>query len=325
MNQKIIITIGDPYGVGPEVISKIWNYLESLNKEILILGSKKSLDYYCRKQGLLLDKKNVSHIEVNSLIKDDWSKEKVGQDNAEGGQVSFLYVKEAVSLLKREGGILVTGPISKTAWLKAGVPYYGHTDFFEKTVNRMAKMLFYSPSYLLGLVTHHVPLKSVPSLISIEKIKQTILCVNNLKGLIKESQKKWRIAICGLNPHASDGGIMGKEEEELIVPAIQELKKEGIIVEGPCSPDALFVPHRIKELSAVVAMYHDQGLIPFKAQAFHEGVNFTVNLPFIRTSPDHGTAFDIAGKGMVCEKSFLNAVDLAVRLKEIELKKKVDQ
>ncbi len=224
------------------------------------------------------------------------------------------YIKKAVSLA-REGEIdaIVTAPINKEGLNKAGFKFSGHTELLAhltKTEN-YAMMLVGGPLRVV-LVTTHLPLSKVSLSLSRKKIYQTIrLTWNNMKYF---GVKKPRIGVAGLNPHAGEEGLFGKEEKKFIIPAVKKAKKKGIRVEGPISPDTIFHRALKGEFDCVVCMYHDQGLIPLKMFAFDRGVNVTLGLPIIRTSVDHGTAYEIAGRGMANPQSLIEAIKLATRL-----------
>jgi len=209
---------------------------------------------------------------------------------------------------------MVTGPISKENLKKAGYPYPGHTEFLaDLSHTKDFRMMFASPSLRVVLITIHEALKKVPKLLNEPLILKTI-------EITHDHLCKWfgiskpKLAVCGLNPHASEGGIFGNEEAKFIIPAINKLKHRGIRASGPYPPDTIFQRAVRGEFDAVVAMYHDQGLIPLKLLHFDDAVNITLGLPFIRTSVDHGTAFDIAGKGIANPSSMIAAIKLAVEL-----------
>ena len=186
----------------------------------------------------------------------------------------------------------------------------GHTDYLEMRFKNPALMLMCSENFRVGLVTGHVPLANVSAIINQEKIVQKIKTMN--KSLMEDfGIRKPKIAVLGLNPHAGDSGTIGGEESSVIMPAISQAKAEGIFVQGPFSADGFFGSMKHTKYDAVLAMYHDQGLIPFKALAFETGVNYTAGLSVIRTSPDHGVGYDIAGKNLASETSFRSAVYLA--------------
>jgi len=284
--MKIGITLGDPRGIGREIIQKSLadSTINNL-AEFIIYG----------------DSSNESNLS-------DWSDEKAGH-------ACISYLESAVhDALEKKIDAIVTAPISKSALQKAGYSWPGHTEFFaERTNTKKFVMMMASPKLKVTLVTIHVPLKEVSKLLTEEKIIDTVKITYDFL------QKWWgiespRIAVCGLNPHAGEQGVLGDEEIKIIAPAIQKLFSEGYPVEGPLVPDAVFHQAYEGKYHAVVCMYHDQGLIPFKMLHFRDGVNVTLGLPIIRTSPDHGTGFDIAGKGIADPSSMKEAIKLAINI-----------
>lgn len=284
--MKIGITLGDPRGIGREIIQKsLADSRISKLAEFVIYGdsSKES---------------NLSN----------WSDEKAGR-------ACISYLESAVhDALEKKIDAIVTAPISKSALQKAGYSWPGHTEFFaERTNTKKFVMMMASPKLKVTLVTIHVPLKEVSKLLTEEKIIDTV-------KITYDSLQKWwgikvpRVAVCGLNPHAGEQGVLGGEEIKIIAPAIKKLSSEGYTVEGPLVPDAVFHQAYEGKYDAVVCMYHDQGLIPFKMLHFRDGVNVTLGLPIIRTSPDHGTGFDIVGKGIADPSSMKEAIRLAVEI-----------
>ncbi len=236
-----------------------------------------------------------------------------GQPDKITAKAMVSYLEKAIELAKKgEIQAIVTGPITKEGLSLLGLPYKGHTDWLAKEFQvKDYVMTFYSEKLIVSLVTIHIPLKEVPFEVSKEKVKMVCkLSFDFLKRLGKEG----KIAVCGLNPHAGEKGVLGKEELEVIAPAVKELQTEGFPVYGPFPGDVIFHKVLKGDFDLVVAMYHDQGLAPFKLVAFEDGVNVTLGLPVVRTSPCHGTAYDIAGKGIASHKSFLSALKLAKML-----------
>ncbi|MGP1310321.1 MAG: 4-hydroxythreonine-4-phosphate dehydrogenase PdxA, partial [Phycisphaerales bacterium] len=247
---------------------------------------------------------------------------KAGEARAskEGGAASFQWVEDAIALTKRADGdglradAIVTAPISKEAWALAGRGKYpGHTELLAtRYQSKRAVMLFDSPGLRVALATIHIPLLSVSDTLTIGRVFDPIDLGNDaLKAL---GVARPRIAVCGLNPHAGEGGLFGDEEERVIGPAIRLAQEAGIDARGPFPADTVFNKAVRGEFDLVVAMYHDQGLIPVKLLAWDTAVNVTLGLPSVRTSPDHGTAFDIAGKNKADAGSFSRAVELALRM-----------
>jgi 4-hydroxythreonine-4-phosphate dehydrogenase len=238
-----------------------------------------------------------------------------GRVSAESGRAALEYITSAIDdALARRVQAIATGPINKEALHAAGISFPGHTEILaDRTKADRVRMMLTSDTITCALVTVHVGYREVPTLLSREAILETIeltaAAMERLRG------RKPRLTVCGLNPHAGEHGLFGNgEEERIIAPAIAEARAKGIAVTGPLPPDTAFLPKHRQHTDAYVCMYHDQGLIPLKALAFEEAVNVTLGLPIIRTSVDHGTAFDIAWQGVADASSFVKAVELAARL-----------
>jgi 4-hydroxythreonine-4-phosphate dehydrogenase len=237
---------------------------------------------------------------------------------ASSGRASLEYIDKAIELIRsRAADALVTAPVSKEAIRSAGFPdFQGHTEYLaKKTGVKNFAMMFVGEALRVALVTRHIPLMRVPQALNSGMVFNTIELTNKcLKKYFRIRSPK--IAVCGLNPHAGEGGAFGDEERRIISPAIKRAFKSFKNIRGPVSADVAFY-HALKgKYDAVVAMYHDQALAPFKTLYFADGVNLTLGLPFIRTSPDHGTAFDIAGKGIADPTSMIEAIRLACRLQK---------
>jgi 4-hydroxythreonine-4-phosphate dehydrogenase len=234
---------------------------------------------------------------------------------AEGGRACVSYIRKAAEFaLSRQVDGIVTAPISKEALKMAGLKWPGHTEMLaDLTKTRDYAMMLVGGPLRVILVTIHTALKNVPDLITRQRIVKTICLAQRACDMLRI--KKPKIAVAGLNPHAGEAGIFGDEEIEKIIPGIRQAMNEGIPVSGPYPPDTIFHKAYKGEVDIIVCMYHDQGLIPLKMIAFDKGVNVTVGLPFIRTSPDHGTAYDIAWKGKANPSSMIEAIRLAVKLK----------
>lgn len=317
---KIGITLGDPGGIGPEIALKALSSKTYLPKtSFIIFGSSLLVDNEKLALGLDLDiqpfdKANetifpsVSLLEVENPLKAI----KKGSPTKENGEASFLFFKKAFEEAKR-GTIqaLVTAPVSKQSWNLAGLKWHGHTDFLSH-VYPQATMAFWSERIKVALFTHHLPLKA-----AIERIKKQGLLDFFLllhQHTEKIQPETFQFLVAGMNPHAGEEGLFGSEEKEEIIPAIDCAKKEGMRISGPFPPDVVFRKALNQPDKIVIALYHDQGLIPFKLEAFEKGVNTTLGLPFIRTSPDHGTAFDIADKRVANPESMVEAIKLAYEL-----------
>lgn len=315
------ITIGDINGIGPEVIIKSLEDNRILKQFTpVIYGSGKVISYY-RKN---LNKESFSYQQISHIDKvvhnkvnvfnvwDDAVEINPGQANESGGKYAVLSLQKAVEDLK-DGKIdaLTTAPLSKELVQSDDFKFPGHTEYLTQEAGEKESLMFLVHEGLrVGVVTGHVPLKDVSSNITKEKI--VIKLQKMFKSLQKDfGIKKPRVAVLGMNPHAGENGLLGDEEEKVILPAINEIKSGHHIVAGPFPSDGFFGMGTYKQYDGVLAMYHDQGLIPFKTLAFEEGINYTAGLSFVRTSPDHGTAFSIAGKNVADETSFRNALYLA--------------
>ena len=320
---KIGISIGDINGIGPEVIIK------ALSNEMLlhectpiIYGSSKVMGYHknvVKKPGFNFvnisrtDKAISNKVNVISCWQDNVIIN-LSEPTEESGKRAHIALDRAVNDLNK-GYIdaLVTAPINKSAMQQANFPYPGHTEFLAEQCGKTGEelMLLISDEFKVALVNAHVPISEVSGHISKKRIYS---CIKILDESLKKDfgKEKPTIAVLGLNPHAGDNGAIGSEEEEVIRPAIIELKKKGLLVSGPYSADGFFGNALYRKFDAILAMYHDQGLIPFKALTFGSGVNFTAGLPIIRTSPDHGTGYDIAGQNIADESSMRQAIYAAI-------------
>ncbi len=319
--MKIGITIGDINGVGPEIIIKaLKNNTILQHITPVIYGSSKVLSYH--KNIVKNVKLHFNHINDSSKIANkkinvvncwnDTVNINLGKVDVEGGKCAKLALEHAVKDLKsKKIDALITAPINKEAMKLAEFGYPGHTEFLDANLNGKSMMLMTNGELKVALVTNHLPLEQVAKKITKELILTKIETLKNT--LISDfGIEKPTIAILGLNPHAGDGGAIGKEDENIIRPAIIEAKKKGLLVYGPYAADGYFGSSNHQKFDATLAMYHDQGLIPFKVLSFGNGTNFTAGLEGIRTSPDHGTAFDIAGKNKADYHSMLNAIYTAV-------------
>ncbi len=324
MKKTILITLGDPGGVGAEVALKAFTSEKiSGAKRIVFIG-----DTLLLREAAKMLSCDFEIREINSISEAEFEGNIVNiinlrilrslekcRSTAEGGMASAEYIKKAVQIiLNKDADALVTAPISKDAFKKAGVKWPGHTEMLaELTDTRDFAMMLCGGRLKVVLVTIHVKLKDVPGLIKKEKVLRTIRLAHKAAAMLGIAQP--RIAVSGLNPHAGETGIFGDEEVLEILPAIENAKDDGLPVEGPFPPDTLFYKAYKGEFDMIIAMYHDQGLIPLKMIAFEKGVNVTVGLPIIRTSPDHGTAYDIAWKGIADPSSMIEAIKMAEKLR----------
>lgn len=317
------ITIGDINGIGPEVIIKALSHLR-MNRICIpiIYGSGKLLSKYKN----LLSFRDWSFVTINhpkeakekqiNLINcwtGDFFELELGKATETAGKLAFLSLQRAVDDLKK-GFIqgIVTAPINKDTMQQEAFAFPGHTEYFGDQFQVKEPLMFLVSEYLrVAVVTGHMPLEKVKSKISTELISQKIdTILASLK--LDFSIIKPRIAVLGLNPHAGENGLLGSEEIDIIQPAVEGHRIKGNLVFGPFPADGFFAAKQFKQFDAVLAMYHDQGLTPFKMLAFEDGVNFTAGLPIVRTSPDHGTAYSIAGKNEADAGSMMHAIYQAV-------------
>ena len=325
MARKLVvgITQGDGNGIGYEVIIKALADERMLDLcTPVIYGSSKIFGFY-KKQIHNIDQINTN---VISSAKDVHQKRvnivnclpenvfvEPGQSTPESAKAAMIALEKAVEDIK-EGyiDVLVTAPINKRAMTSEGFGYTGHTEYLEKEfgVDEIA-MIMVCDRLKVGVVTGHIALKDVATTLTKDKI------IRKLRLMKRSLERDFgvdapKIAVLGLNPHCGDGGLLGDEEQQIILPAVQEANAEGILAFGPYSPDGFFGLGNYSKFDAVLAMYHDQGLTPFKALAFEEGVNFTAGLPIVRTSPDHGTAYDMAGRDLADPRSMMSAIYAAI-------------
>lgn len=320
-NIKIGITLGDPSGVGAETVIKIFRDQRMFDMATFVLyGLSKSMSFYKAK---VEDAEQVSVSLVQSAAEAQARKLNLvecgkadmritaGEASAEAGEVAVESLRRAVEDVKAGHlDLLVTCPINKNAMDEAGFGAVGHTEFLAQQFGGEPLMLMCSDIMRVGLATIHIPVAEVAAALSKELITKRIA---QLERSLKEDfgVRKPRIAVLALNPHAGDGGLLGKEEQEIIAPAIREAYEGGTLAFGPFAADGFFAAGTFKRYDAVLAMYHDQGLAPFKTLTPY-GVNVTTNLEVVRTSPDHGVGYDIAGKGLADESSMRNAIYMAL-------------
>lgn len=329
---KVGISVGDLNGIGYEIILKCLsdNRINDL-AQIIIYGSKDSVNFY--KKLFNLDQLKFNFIKSveeakgkNSQLLEVWNEKffiKAGEADPEAGKLAFSSLKAAAEDLKA-GKIdaLVTAPINKHTIQSDDFEFPGHTEYLQDLDKAEdSLMLMLSEKARIGVVTGHIPLKEVADKIDADLILRKLTILNRS---LKEdfNIRRPKIALLGLNPHAGDNGLLGDEEEKIILPAIQQAKSIDILAFGPYPADGFFGSSTYAKFDGILAMYHDQGLIPAKSFAFGEGTNFTAGLSFVRTSPDHGTAFEIAGKGEASESSFRNALYRAI---EISANRKMNQ
>jgi len=319
---KVGISVGDLNGIGPEIILKTFEDNRSLELcTPVIFASSRIMNFFKRHFA-----SKISFNEINSVnqitdgkvnVLNVW-KEGVniqfGQEDKKIGEYAIKSLEAAVSALK-EGtvDVLVTAPINKHNIQSEKFNFPGHTDYLNQQLIGDSLMFMISENLRVGLLTDHVPVKDVPSYITEDLIRQKLTTVSN--SLKQDfAIPKPKIAVLAINPHAGDNGVIGNEDDSILRPSIEKLRKEGNLIYGPYSADSFFGSNNFQKFDAVIASYHDQGLIPFKTITFGNGVNFTAGLDKIRTSPDHGTAYEIAGKGEADESSFKRAMFTAIEI-----------
>ena len=323
---RIAVTMGDPAGVGPELCGRLLGSVEvQQHCAPIVFGDAEVLRRASEQAGVEVDWQVVEGdarqlLEVTEPVvfqvgELEQSGVVPGQVTAATGQASFDFIQSAIgaALAGQVAGV-ATGPIHKQAWKSAGIDFPGHTELFAKRfgTDRFCMMMT-SPHFSCSLVTTHVGICDVPELLDASRIVEVIeLTTAALERILDRPPV---VVVLGLNPHAGEGGLFGnREEERIIAPAIQAAAGRGYPVLGPLPPDTAFLPHLRDSTDGYVCMYHDQGLIPFKAFNFETGVNITLGLPIVRTSVDHGTALDIAWQGKADVSSFIAATTLAARM-----------
>ncbi|MCB9494362.1 MAG: 4-hydroxythreonine-4-phosphate dehydrogenase PdxA [Desulfobacteraceae bacterium] len=317
----ILITMGDPAGVGPEIILKALKD-ESIHEicKPVIVGStfvmkKASKDFSMDFNFTPYNSTNNTDIKKTiEIIESGRPIENFSYSDPfpETGENVYSYIKDSIDLcMKKEAQAIATAPISKTTLKKSDINFQGHTEILAyHSGTAEYAMMMHGKDLCVILVTIHIALKDVPLSISTEKIFNKIV-LSDISLKQRFGIKNPRIAVCGLNPHAGEDSLFGDEEEKIIIPAVKKAQKIGINVSEPLPPDTVFFQAKNKKFDCVLSMYHDQGLIPFKLLHFEDGVNTTLGLPFPRTSVDHGTAYDIAGKNIANPKSMIEAIKLA--------------
>jgi len=318
---RIGITLGDLNGIGPEVIIKALADHRLLNLMTpVVYGSTKVLSFY--RKMMNLEEFNYSQVKTQGQffqkainVVNCWEEVieiNPGQPSRQTARAALLCLKKAVEDV-REGLIdgFVTGPIDKNTIHGEEFPFQGHTEYLTQEFNAgESLMLMVGHDLRVGLVTEHIPVKDISSFITRERVELKIRLMElTLKKDFLISKPK--IAVLGLNPHAGDEGLLGKEEIDVIRPVIQDLKTKGKLIFGPYPADGFFASGQHSKYDGIVAMYHDQGLVAFKTLSFESGINYTAGLPYVRTSPDHGTAYNLAGKNMANEGSMREAMYVA--------------
>lgn len=319
---KIGISIGDINGIGIEIILKTFADKRMLDFcTPVVFGSSKAVNFYKNELHINTQTQRISNlsqiVDGKMNVCETWKDEVVitpGEINKVGGDCAFLSLKAATAALEKGMvDVLVTAPINKENIQSEDFKFPGHTEYLEEQLTGKSLMILMTSSLRVGLITGHIPIAEVANAISKELIiEKSELMYRSLVEDFKIARPK--IAVLGVNPHCGDNGIIGNEDSEIVAPAIAQLQEQGKLVYGPYAADGFFGAKKYEQFDAVLAMYHDQGLAPFKSLAFGKGVNFTAGLPKVRTSPDHGTAYEIAGKGTANNDSFKEALFTAIEV-----------
>ena len=317
---RIGITLGDPGGIGPEIVLKALAGKTSLPEAHYILfGSARFLDREEKALRTTLplgggqkkDGRGRTTLEIRD-IPAPVGAGKRASSSAASGLASFRWFEAAVAAARRgELAAVVTAPISKASWALAGVRWKGHTEYLSKFYPG-AIMAFWSDSLKVTLLSHHISLRKALARVKRDTLREFFVSLD--RSLSGKGRGGFEFVVSGLNPHAGEAGLLGREEIDEVAPAIEDAKRCGLKISGPYPPDVVFRGAVGRDNVFVIALYHDQGLIPFKLLAFDTGVNVSLGLPFVRTSPDHGTAFDIAGKNRADPRSLVEAIRLAAKL-----------
>lgn len=323
----IAVSLGDPSGIGPEVTAKAWVARDIRNLlPFFAVGDARSIEaVWCGPLSLISDPSHAAHVFPDALPVlqvEDAGIITPGKPNAEGARCALASLEMAVGLARAgNAGALVTGPISKALLYEIGFTHPGQTEFVAERCgisSENAVMVLAGPSLKVVPITTHIPLRDVSGTLSVELILAKARAT--AKGLYRNfGISNPRLAIAGFNPHAGESGMIGREEVEIIAPAIAQLQAEGIDATGPMPADAMFHPRARATYDVALCIYHDQALIPLKTLHFDEGVNITLGLPIVRTSPDHGTAFNIAGKGLAEPGAMIAAIQMAAAAASLRL------
>jgi len=319
---KVGISIGDLNGIGSEIILKTFEDSRMLEFcTPVIFASNKILSFFKKHFKSEINFHGINEgdqiIDGKVNVFNVW-KENVpiefGKEDVNIGTYAIKSLEKATQKLKQEEiDVLVTAPINKRNIQSESFNFPGHTDYLTKVLGGNSLMFMVAEGLKVGLLTDHVPVKDVPQQITAQLMVDKIQTIYD--SLVVDFKiNKPKIAVLGINPHAGDSGVIGKEDDEVIKPTIAKIRDSGKLVYGPYSADSFFGSNNYKNFDAVVASYHDQGLIPFKTITFGQGVNYTAGLSKVRTSPDHGTAYEIAGKGQADESSFKEAVFMAIQI-----------
>ncbi len=298
----VLITAGDPLGIGPEITVKALRDVRVQRAcEPLVIGEPRSL----RKAGFTDQLARLLPIDIPSTL--------TGKPcpTALGGRVSFQAVETGIKLALKTGAPLVTAPINKQSWHLAGIPFTGHTELLRARTGADGLMMFAAGHIRCALVTEHFAVADLPRLLTKNLVQKKAL--QFIKALQQQAIKHPRVALCALNPHASDNGQFGTEENRVLLPVVRSLQKEGLLVSGPLPTDTAWLAHIRGRYDGLLCLYHDQALLGLKLAAREPAVHITAGLPFLRVSPAHGTAFDIAGKNKADAQSMTSAVLFATK------------
>jgi 4-hydroxythreonine-4-phosphate dehydrogenase len=325
MNKPLAISMGEPAGVGPDILLGLYARREELSlPPFCVFGHIDFLHARAKRLGLKIPFSNTNASEASAVFNqalpvahvEGLVPDQPGKTSPLSGSVVIAAIEQATeATLSGHCRALVTAPIHKGALYLAGFIHPGHTEFLAELcaqggTPKLPVMMLAHGRLRVAPVTIHVPIKDVPPILSRELIVETgRIVTHDLRQKFGIEDPK--LAVAGLNPHAGEGGAIGREDLEIVGPAVRQLQADGISAQGPLPADTLFYPARWTQFDAVIAMYHDQALIPIKTLAFEDAVNVTLGLPIVRTSPDHGTAFDLAGTGRASPRSFLAAIRMA--------------
>ena len=319
---KLGISVGDLNGIGPEIILKTFEDSRMLEFcTPVIFASIKAMSFFKKHFNSEINFHGINEgdqiidgkINVFNVWKDNVAIE-FGKEDTSIGKFAVKSLEKATQKLKQgDIDILVTAPINKHTIQSDTFNFPGHTNYLEKALGGKSLMFMVTDELKVGLLTDHVPVKEVPQHITEELIKEKTQTIFD-SLIIDFKINKPKIAVLGINPHAGDSGVIGKEDDDILRPTLEKIRESGKLVYGPYSADSFFGSNNYKNFDAVIASYHDQGLIPFKTLTFGQGVNYTAGLNKVRTSPDHGTAYEIAGKGQADESSFKEAVFMGIQI-----------
>ena len=319
---KVGISIGDINGIGIEIVLKTFEDTRMLDFcTPIIFGSTKVLSYHRKVLNLHTNVHGIDQVRnsVNNKLNllNVWKEQvdiELGKPTKISGKYAFRSLQSATKALKnKEIDVLVTAPINKNNIQSEDFQFKGHTEYLESNLDGESLMILMTDELRIGLITGHLPISEVAKTITPDLIKRKVEILYD--SLVKDFNiSKPKIAVLGLNPHCGDHGVIGTEDDEITIPTIKEIQSTGKLVYGPYAADSFFGSESYKKFDGVLAMYHDQGLAPFKTLAFGKGVNYTAGLSEIRTSPDHGTAYEIAGKGVANHSSFKEALFKAISI-----------